>query len=86
MTFSRELVQWVGAALLFAGALFGIYGLVLTGYAPLSATWWAYNFNVFWGGIAALVAGVAAVFGAQYLMEEEVPPFEEEKRKMGIPA
>ncbi len=32
-------------------------------------TWWGQDFNLFLGGIAAIVAGIAAVSGAQYLMK-----------------
>ena len=81
---ARSTTRWVGAALIVAGALFGIYGLVITGYAPLTAAWWGFNFNVFWGGIAALIVGIGAVLTAQYLMHEERLP--EERKKTEIPA
>ncbi len=68
---------------MIGGGLLGVYGLVLTAYAPLAAAWWGFNFNVFWGGIAALVGGTGAVLFGQYLMEE---PYEEQRRKVEIPA
>lgn len=84
MVNARTTTRWVGAALVVAGGLLGLYGLILTGYAPLAAAWWGFNFSVFWGGIAALIVGIAAVVTAQFYMEEE-KPFEERK-KMEIPA
>jgi len=82
-------VRWLGVALIIGGGLFGVYGLVLTSYAPLSAAWWGFNFNIFWGGIAALIAGVGVALGGQYLMDEEeaAQRYEEERRqKHEIPA
>lgn len=82
MASSRQIVRWAGAALVIAGGLLGLYGLMLTGYAPLTAAWWGFNFSVFWGGISALIVGIAAVFYAQFLMAE---PYME-RRKAEIPA
>ena len=83
MVNARTTTRWVGAALIIAGGLLGLYGLVLTGYAPLTAAWWGFNFNVFWSGIAALIVGIGAVIAAQF-MEEEKPY--EERKKMEIHA
>ncbi|MDG6995143.1 MAG: hypothetical protein JRN52_04395 [Nitrososphaerota archaeon] len=79
---ARSTTRWVGAALIIVGGLLGLYGLVLTGYAPLTAAWWGFKFSVFWGGIAALIVGIGAVFTAQYYMREERPI--EERKKMEI--
>ena len=84
MASARSTTRWVGAALVIAGGLLGLYGLILTGYAPLAAAWWGYNFSVFWTGIGALIVGVAAVFSAQFLMEEKHPNVE--RKKAEIPA
>ena len=82
MVNARTTTMWVGAALIVVGALLGIYGLVLTGYAPLTAAWWGFKFSVFWGGIAALIVGVGAVITGEYFMEKERPI--EERKKMEI--
>lgn len=84
MASRRNTVRWIGAALVIAGGLLGLYGLMLTGYAPLTAAWWGYSFNIFWGGIAALIVGIATLFGAQYWMAEEMP--HEERKRAEIPA
>ena len=83
MVNAKSTTRWVGVALIVAGGLLALYGLVLTGYAPLTAAWWGYNFNIFWGGIAALIVGIVTVFAAQFFME--VRPYAERK-KAEIPA
>lgn len=84
MANGRDVVRWTAVAFIIAGALLGFYGLMLTAYAPLAAAWWGYGFNIFWGGMAALVGGIVAALCGEYLMREERPI--EEKKKTEITA
>ncbi len=87
MANARDITRWVGVALIVVGVGLGIYGLVATGYNPFTAAWWSFNFNVFWGGIAGLVVGIAVLLGAQYFMRKPVEaPTLEERKRMEIPA
>lgn len=81
MANARAWTAWIGVALIVAGGLLGLYGLVATGYAPFTAAWWGFNFNVFWGGIVGLIVGIGAVITAQF-MEKERP--HEERKTMEI--
>ncbi|MCL4517797.1 MAG: hypothetical protein M1587_01205 [Thaumarchaeota archaeon] len=83
MASSKGIVEAAGLALVVAGGLLGIYGLIISGYAPLTAAWWSFAFNVFWVGIAAIVAGVAALLVGVYGMKA---PFEERKIEREITA
>ena len=78
MTSARQITRWTGVAAMLAGAVLALTELYY-GFAPLTASWWTYSFNVFWGGIVLLGAGAAATLCAQYLMTEPVP-VEERKR------
>jgi hypothetical protein len=83
MASGRSIVRWAGVVLIIAGFVAAVTPLAY-GYAPLSApAWW--SFDAFWGGIAGLIVGVAAVLAAQYAMEVMVPPYES-RQKMQIPA
>ncbi len=79
MPSGRSIVRWTGVALIVAGVIAALTPLFF-GYAPwAAAAWWSLNFNVFVGGIAALIVGVAAVLYAQYYMKAAERPIEERK-------
>lgn len=76
MATGKGMVEAAGVVLIIAGGLLGLYGLILSGYAPLTAAWWGFTFNVFWGGIAAIIAGIAISLVGMYGMRA---PFEQRK-------
>ena len=59
----------IGVAIIVAGGLLGIYGLVQTSYNPLGASW-GFDLYAFWAGVAALIVGVVTVFFARYYLTE----------------
>jgi hypothetical protein len=91
MANARNVVRWTGVAFIVAGVCASVLGPLWINnwaYVPLSSPWWSTTFNLFWGGIAALIVGVGGLFSGQYLMEEEVevPLHEEKRKKIEIPA